>query len=201
MSIWDGYILTDFQFSFNPGKSVLDVGCGNGDQLEEVKRNGSDAIGMDIDLGRLSKCRGKGFSVLQAKAEEIPFRDSSFDGINCKVVISYTKEDRVISEFCRILKPQGICHLSCHGLGYSLSHLFRSKSVDTSLYGIRTIIKTWIWINLGTEPQKLKGGAIYQSRKRLKKYYKLNGFKLLEDPPARKFLGFPVFIYHKIQKL
>ena len=200
MSIWDGYILEDYKFSFGSGKLILDVGCGKGGQLEEVSKNGSKAFGIDIGFKGLTDCRGKGLSVLQAQAEQIPFSDNSFDGINCKVVLPYTKEDLVISEFSRILKPNGICHLSSHGFGYSLSHIFRSKSIDTSLYGIRTVIKTWLWTKLGTEPEKLKGGAIYQSRRRLKKYYKENKFKLLEDAPAKKYLGFPVFIYHTIQK-
>jgi hypothetical protein len=37
MSEWDGYILKDYRIHFDPAALVLDVGCGQGDQMKGAK--------------------------------------------------------------------------------------------------------------------------------------------------------------------
>lgn len=124
MSDWDGYILENYKFSFDPDTVVLDVGCGEGDQMIEIVTGGSLVFGLDPDSSALAHCRSQGLSVLRASAEQVPVKDASLDGILCKVVLPYTREEQVIREFSRLLKPGGRCHLIGHGAGYYLKCLF-----------------------------------------------------------------------------
>ncbi len=45
---------------------VLDVGCGRGEFLELLAEAGIPAIGVDLDLGMVERCREKGLAVEQA---------------------------------------------------------------------------------------------------------------------------------------
>ena len=73
---------------FAAGK-ILDIGCGTGQHLKY------GGIGMDISAGMLRHAKKKGFSnLVQAKAEDLPFRDNCFDSVLCMFTVlnpvSYT---------------------------------------------------------------------------------------------------------------
>lgn len=46
-----------------PQAAVLDLGCGRGEWLEVLVREGYDAIGVDLDEGMLEACRELGLPV------------------------------------------------------------------------------------------------------------------------------------------
>ncbi|MBC7910896.1 MAG: methyltransferase domain-containing protein [Pyrinomonadaceae bacterium] len=200
MSEWDGYILKDYRIHFDPETVVLDVGCGQGNQMKELAHQGSLMIGIDLDLSALVHCRSEGLSVLRAYAEQVPLKDSSLDGIVCKVVLPYTREEQVIREFGRLLKPGGRCYLQCHGAGYYLKYLLQPPVWKQSFYGLRSLVNTWTWAITGRRLPGFMGDTIYQSRRRLAKYFHQNGLSLLDDTHSDRFLGFPVFTYQIIEK-
>jgi cyclopropane-fatty-acyl-phospholipid synthase len=45
------------------GSRILDVGCGNGRLLEEVRRRGGDGVGVTISPEQVAHCRGRGLDV------------------------------------------------------------------------------------------------------------------------------------------
>ncbi len=45
-----------------------------------------------------------------------------------------------------------------------------------------------------------RGDTLYQSRRRLAKYFRENELALLENIPSKRFLGFPVFTFQPIEK-
>jgi SAM-dependent methyltransferase len=200
MSKWDDYILKGYNISFRPGALVLDVGCGQGNQMEELIGQGSSAVGIDLDLSALTSCRARGLNVMRAYAEQVPVRDSCLDGILCKVVLPYTREEEVIREFSRLLKPGGRCYLLCHGAGYYLNYMLASHSWKERVYGLRALVNTWFWALTGRRLPGFLGDTIYQSRRRLAKYFREDGFSLLEDTPGRRFLGLTVFTYQLLEK-
>lgn len=199
--MWDGYLSKDFSFvEFAPDMRVLDVGCGNGMQLKELERRGCTAIGIDADWTSLVSCRGQGLRVLWARAEQIPVKDASLDGLVCKVVIPYTHEARAFREVSRILKKGAVCYCCYHGAGYYLRYLLIGPSWDFRLYALRTLVNTWFYAFTGQRLPGFLGDTLYQTRRRLARYYSRNGLRLLQETLPRTFLGLPVFVYHSLQK-
>src|SRR5688500_15105923 len=98
-SEWAGYTLDDYVFAnYAPGARVLDVGFGGGQQVRRLKSVGCRAFGIELDPDLAARGRAAGYPVSRAKAEALPFRDASLDGLVCKVVIPYTDEARAIAE-------------------------------------------------------------------------------------------------------
>src|SRR4029453_1131975 len=83
---WTAFALpVEIFLDFPPGSRVLDVGCGPGVQLAELTRRGCRATGADVSAIALNRARSGGLRVIAAKAEALPLRDGSVDGVLCKV--------------------------------------------------------------------------------------------------------------------
>ncbi len=93
-----------------PTDSVLEVGVGAGNILEQVQAK--DLHGIDISEFILAKAaiRLGGRATLQkANAEELPFEDATFDRVYCSEVLEHVINPKgVIAEMRRVLKPDGI---------------------------------------------------------------------------------------------
>ena len=95
---------------------VLDVGCGTGtleQAVSERLRPQQMLIGVDIALPMLQLARQK---LADAKrvwwanspAEQLPFRDRSFDGLICNNSFHYYRQPKaVLTEFHRVLRAGG----------------------------------------------------------------------------------------------
>ena len=201
MSEWKGYILEDYKLSFKAGAMVLDIGCGNGRQMRDLISQGCSVIGLDLDLNALTHCQSLRLQVLQARAERIPILSASLEGAICKVVLPYTDENLVIREISRLLKPGAECYMICHGAGYYFRYLLRTPSWKRHVYGLRALINTWVWVLTNKRMPGFLGDTIYQSRRRLAKYYHEGGLEVMEDTPSKTFFGLPVFIQQKIRKV
>lgn len=101
-------------FNGYPGKKVLDVGCGVGNDLSRFARGGAEVVGIDlaplsIDLARDNfRQRGLSGRFEVMNGEELSFPDDSFDVVYCHTVLHFTPNpDRMISEIVRVLKPGG----------------------------------------------------------------------------------------------
>lgn len=199
---WQAYVLTDYSFTeFVPKMFVLDVGCGYGRLVEDLERVGCNAIGLDPSRESVAKGKERGLKIFQARGENIPVKDRSIDGVVCRGVLMYTDEARAFGEMKRVLKKEGVCRISYHGVGYYLRHVLFFPSWKAPFYGLRTLVNTWIYAITGRRLPGFLGDTTYQTRSRLARHYRNHGFRLLEEVPSRKFLGFPVFIYHSIQKV
>jgi SAM-dependent methyltransferase len=100
--------------------SVLDVGSGVGHWgrlLASVLPEGATVTGIDQEpgwveeAGRRASAAGLGerFSYLQARAEELPFEDASFDLVTCQTVLIHVTEPlHVIREMARVVRPGGL---------------------------------------------------------------------------------------------
>jgi ubiquinone/menaquinone biosynthesis C-methylase UbiE len=199
---WQAYVDATFSFSEFPAPGVvLDVGCGPGNQLAELEGHGHTAFGIDVNDGALDECRRRGLRVLKAYAEDLPVKTSSLDGLVCKVVLPLTVEHRAVAEIARVLKTGGRGHLCVHGAGYYLRYLLRAPSWKLCVYGLRTLVNTWLYAASGRQLPGFLGDTLYQSERRLSRYYRQAGLRLSRRAPSRGFLGFPVFIYHTIERV
>ena len=199
---WQDYVLKDYDFTtFRLGGRVLDLGCGEGEQLLDLRSHCILAIGIDPYRPSLEACRTQRLPVVQARAEEIPVSDASLDGLLCKGVIPYTDAPRTFSEIRRVLKNTAPAHCVYLGAGYYLRYVLYVRYWKYSLYGLRTLVNTWLYAATGWRLPGFLGDTVYQSRGRVAEYYRRNDLQLVRDTPAPKFLGLPVFIYHAIRKV
>lgn len=198
---WAAYVAADYEFSdFAPGARVLDIGFGNGTQMRRTQRAGATAFGIEYDAALAHKGRRAGLHVCQALAEQLPIRTGAVDGVICKVVIPLTDESRTVQEIARVLRPGGTAHLVSHGLGYSLRYVLAPGGLLLRVYGLRTILNTWFYRITGRRLPGFLGDTLYQTAPALRRYYAHAGLVLAWVHPTPRFLGLPVFIYHRLQR-
>ncbi len=199
---WSNYLLPRHHcIDFPPRALVLDVGCGNGEILLELRKRHCAVLGLDADHGAVVTCRNLGLRVLHGRGEELPLKTACLDGVVCRVVIPYTDEVLTLREIARVLKTGGVAYLSYHGSGYYLRYLLFGQSWKQRVYGLRALVNTWFYVITGRRLHGFWGDTIYQSRRRLARYYKSGGVLLLEEETGKRYWGLPVFIYHTGQKV
>lgn len=124
------------------GRSVLDIGCGDGTlTLLMVDSGAAHVTGCDTDLRMITRARAKKVNgniridFLAARAEALPFMDSTFDIVTCVAVLSFISDaDIAIQEMVRVLRPGG--RLVIGDLG------------RWSLWAARRRIRGWLGVKL-----------------------------------------------------
>lgn len=198
---WSPYIATDYEFTgFPRGARVLDVGFGRGHQMREVARGGGRPFGVEYNRALAAEGRRAGLQVCQGSCEQLPIATASMDGLVCKVVILLTDEAKSIAEIARVMKPQAIAYVSYHGLGYSLRYLFTPPNWKLRVYALRTIVNTVVYRLTGRRLPGFLGDTLFQTSRRLRRYYRQVGLELVHEHPGRRFAGAPVFIYHTLRR-
>ena len=93
------------------GRRVLDLGCGVGEYVRALQREGADALGCDIEGRRLVEARRRGARGLAvAAAEALPFRDGALDVVVLNEVLEHVADDRAtVREVARVLAADGAC--------------------------------------------------------------------------------------------
>jgi len=71
------------------GKSVLDVGCGEGYLCHKLERSGYSVSGVDIHINRLLRKKYKKINFYDGKIENLPFKNKSFDTVVCSHVLEH----------------------------------------------------------------------------------------------------------------
>jgi SAM-dependent methyltransferase len=97
------------------GMRVLDVGTGPGYAARRAAERGAFATGVDIADGMVALARSLGGSIrfLRADADELPFRDRSFDAVLGNLLVNHLPApERAINEFVRVLRREGAAALS-----------------------------------------------------------------------------------------
>ncbi|MEZ4561153.1 MAG: class I SAM-dependent methyltransferase [Thermomicrobiales bacterium] len=126
------------------GKSVLDVGCGNGYVLANYARAGARVTGVDLTEAavRLARQRfvqaGLVGAFQTATAEALPFSDDSFDCVCSMGVLHHTPDTaRAVAEIWRVLRPGGRLIVmfyhrdsALYRVNFRLQQLFGAKSLQ-----------------------------------------------------------------------
>jgi len=200
MQEWEGYTCDDFPFTdFPPGARVLDVGCGDGGQLRALRAAGCVAVGVDPDANTVNVLRGEGLDVHRGVAEALPVAPSSFDGLVCKVVLPYCDERKAILEWSRVLKPGAAVRACYHGAGYYLRYLVEGGARGRRVYAMRCLVNTWTYAVSGHRLPGWLGDTIYQSRRRLARWYAAAGLKVESERAGKAYASWPVFVYHVLR--
>jgi SAM-dependent methyltransferase len=64
-----------------PRGRLLDVGCGSGGDLVQMREAGWEGVGLELDPGAAAAARGRGFQVVEGQAEQLPESLGRFDAI------------------------------------------------------------------------------------------------------------------------
>ncbi len=120
-SIYEGHRV-DYEMIVNlvdPGSRVLDIGCGDGELLEQlICRKNVDGMGLELSQGNIITCVRRGVSVVQADIDEglSALPDQSYDYVILSMTLQVIqKPELVISEMLRVGKR---CIISFPNFGY-----------------------------------------------------------------------------------
>jgi ubiquinone/menaquinone biosynthesis C-methylase UbiE len=95
-----------------PGQRALEVGCGTGIFLEAAATTGASIVALDLSAHLLAQARarllpGGTVSLSLGNAEQMPFRDSSFDAAYGSSILHHLNIDAALAEIHRVLRPGG----------------------------------------------------------------------------------------------
>ncbi|MEM0117412.1 MAG: class I SAM-dependent methyltransferase [Conexivisphaerales archaeon] len=108
---WKAYLLN--RAKLKRGSMVLDIGIGTG-ILEDIvaAKSSPEFVGIDMSADMLKECMKKKISkvsdLIQADAEHLPFRNSSFGAVLSCYVVKYCRASEFVSQAFAVLKPGGI---------------------------------------------------------------------------------------------
>jgi ubiquinone/menaquinone biosynthesis C-methylase UbiE len=91
-----------------PGRRLLDVGGGTGNNAVALREDGWDPVVCDREPAMLARAAAKGLETVEADAQRLPFADASFDALICVSMLHHV-EDRgqALAEQRRVLRPGG----------------------------------------------------------------------------------------------
>jgi len=111
---------------------ILDVGCNYKPYFPFFEGLSKSYIGLDIHAGK--------YVDVVAKAENIPFKDNTFDVVLCFQVLEHVENpQKAIHEMHRVLKKNGILMLSTHGTYHE--HNAPYDYWRWTRYGLQKILK------------------------------------------------------------
>ena len=95
-----------------PGDRVLDVATGTGAVAHElIRRTGCRVVGVDVTPEMLAEARrrlGPDVELVEARAEQLPFPDASFDALTFTYLLRYVEDPAAtLRELARVVRPGG----------------------------------------------------------------------------------------------
>ncbi len=95
-----------------PGRRVLELGCGTGVFLQKTARSGAAIHGLDLSDELLAKARGKladcpNVTLDQGNAEQMPYPSAHFDTVYGSSVLHHLDLEAALRDIHRVLKPGG----------------------------------------------------------------------------------------------
>ncbi|MDC0408587.1 class I SAM-dependent methyltransferase [Flavobacteriaceae bacterium] len=136
-----------FASKYVKNKLVADVACGTGYGTRVLLEDGEalKCIGVDIDEKAILYARKKhctrGSEFIHSSAENLPFKTESFDAIISFETLEHVIDDsKLINEFNRILKPNGLLIISTPNQWPLSIAKFHTKEYD--LQEFQNILRT-----------------------------------------------------------
>jgi demethylmenaquinone methyltransferase/2-methoxy-6-polyprenyl-1,4-benzoquinol methylase len=106
---WRSFLVS--RIDARPDHTVLDVATGTGAvALELMRRYDCHVIGVDQSPEMLdaARARANGVEFREARAEDLPFEDGSFDGLTFTYLLRYVDDPgATMSELARVVRPGG----------------------------------------------------------------------------------------------
>lgn len=163
---------------------ILDIGCGIGQTLVNSRLvKGKLLVGIDIDLDCLvfGHEQFDYIKFINGTAEQLPFRDNSFDFVISRVALPFTNLPQSLGEIARVLKRNGRVWFMMHPFSITAWHLkqsirnFHIKDIIYRSYVIVNGMAFHFWGKLFSFPI-INRYESFQSRSGMKKCMKKYGF-------------------------
>lgn len=125
-----------------PGK-ILEIGCGSGRNLLPFAKQGFDCYGIDFSKNMIKfakeYCKKYNFKInlKKARAEELPFQDSSFDYVLSIATLHHLnrkEQELAVKEMARVLKPGGIALVAVWSK-FPMSIFIKQKYISWTVKG------------------------------------------------------------------
>ena len=95
----------------NDSSSILEVGCGSGEDAIYVQKASKNIIGVDITPVAIKRFTAAGFRGCLADVKKLPFHDNSFDYVICPGLLHHLIAQgdlkEYLREFVRVTKAGG----------------------------------------------------------------------------------------------
>jgi len=136
-------------------KRVLDIGCGKGTfgvklkQKLEIDVYGIDISEKSINIAKKNIVAKK----INIDKEDLPFKDSYFDGVFCGDVIEHLFDtDHLFREIRRVLKRSGICVITTPNLASWYNRIFLLLGWQPLFLSVSTKYNVGNPLNVGFAP-------------------------------------------------
>ena len=166
---------------------VLEVGCGTGHWLAGLSQAGFRMCGLDYSAGMLAEAQlsSQDLSLVQGRAEELPFPESTFDLVYCVNAIHHFQRQRdFIEQARRVLRPGGALAVlgmdprGCRDEWYVYEYFDSTYETDLARFPSWGQVLDWM-AEMGFERMELRPVAIAGETK--------YGRAVLEDPFLAKY--------------
>ncbi|MDP2939852.1 MAG: methyltransferase domain-containing protein [Candidatus Omnitrophota bacterium] len=123
---YDSYVIPLIDSFTKAGSCILEIGCGLGSDSRYMAKKEANVISLDLSWQNVFFTL-KGLSLLNldgngicADAENLPFKDSTFDVVYSFGVLHHTPNtEKAIEDIYRVLKPNGKCTIMLYHKGYA----------------------------------------------------------------------------------
>jgi ubiquinone/menaquinone biosynthesis C-methylase UbiE len=162
-----------------PRGHVLEVGAGTGANFPYYRSCGHryPVVATEPDAHMLKRARrrlaklGLHIDLHQARAEQLPFADGSFDTVICSLALCTVQDpDRSLAEIHRVLKPGGEFRF--------YEHVRSANRFEAFMQDIMKPL--WKWLGAGCHPNRDITVAVEQA-----------GFRIVELRRSNPFLPIP----------
>ena len=193
-------------------RDVLEVGCGTGLIMKELKNQARTVKGIDISEQMLAKARARGLDVQQGIAEKLPFESNSFDLVYSYKVLAHVEHIReALNEMNRVLRPGGYMVAEFYN-ALSIRHLSKVLAGPGKISKKRTeadVFCRWdtprevrSYLPHGTIFKGFKGVRVFTPAAKAHDIVGLNtalqrAEKWAVDSPLARFAGFLVAVCQK----
>jgi len=108
----------DFTKLITKNSSILEIGCGNGKNMEYILNNcDCNMVGVDTCQNFVDMCIAKKLQVYNNSINNLQFTNSNFDFVLCIAVfhhlLSEEKQINAMNEILRVMKPGAIGIITC----------------------------------------------------------------------------------------
>ena len=144
-------------YSIPSHAQVLDLGCGNGSVVQELRDIGYDAVGCDLKfkrgLYREQLQRAGLIRQIDSAPYRLPFHDASFDGVFSKQVFEHVQNlDDTLAEIWRVLRPGGVSvHVFPSRLRFIEGHVYVPLA---SIFRPYWWLLLWAWLGVRKDSQR-----------------------------------------------